>query len=98
MFVNTILNIFRKYAERLLALKLIDIVRDVIRKKRYSIRTEQAYVDWIKRYILFHNKRHPKDMGEMEISQYLKDGVEMSQEELLARCLPRDPAGQGRGK
>ncbi|MCF6157079.1 MAG: integron integrase [wastewater metagenome] len=52
-------------------MKLLDQVRDVIRKKHYSIRTEQAYVDWIRRYILFHKKRHPKDMGEKEISQYI---------------------------
>ncbi|MDR4510064.1 MAG: phage integrase N-terminal SAM-like domain-containing protein, partial [Candidatus Brocadiaceae bacterium] len=52
-------------------MKLLDQVRDVIRKKHYSIRTEQAYVDWTRRYILFHNKRHPKDMGEKEISQYI---------------------------
>ncbi len=48
-------------------MKLIDQVRDVVRKKHYSIRTEQAYVQWIRRFILFHNKRHPKDMGEMAV-------------------------------
>jgi hypothetical protein len=40
-------------------LKLLDRVRNVIRIKHYSSRTEQAYVDWIKRFILFHGKRHP---------------------------------------
>ena len=52
-------------------MKLLDQVRHVIRKKHYSIRTEQAYTDWIKRFILFHGKRHPKDMGETEISAYI---------------------------
>ena len=52
-------------------MKLLDQVSHVIRKKHYSIRTEQAYLQWIKRFILFHNKRHPKDMGEKEISQYI---------------------------
>jgi len=52
-------------------MKLLDQVRDVVRKKHYSIRTEQAYVQWIRRFILFHNKRHPKDMREIEISQYI---------------------------
>jgi site-specific recombinase XerD len=52
-------------------MKLLDQVRHIIRKKHYSIRTEQAYTDWIKRFILFHGKRHPKDMGETEISQYI---------------------------
>lgn len=52
-------------------MKLLDQVSHVIRKKHYSIRTEQAYLQWIKRFILFHNKRHPKYMGEKEISQYI---------------------------
>jgi integron integrase len=52
-------------------MRLLDQVRDVIRKKHYSIRTEQAYVQWIKRFIIFHNKRHPKDMGEKELSQFI---------------------------
>ena len=52
-------------------MKLLDQVRHVIRKKHYSILTEQAYLQPIKRFILFHNKRHPKDMGEKEISQYI---------------------------
>jgi len=51
--------------------KLLDQVRDVIRLKHYSIRTEQSYVDWIKRYILFHKKRHPKDMGRAEVEAFL---------------------------
>jgi integron integrase len=51
--------------------KLLDQVRDVIRLKHYSIRTEQSYVDWIKRYIFFHKKRHPKDMGRAEVEAFL---------------------------
>jgi len=43
--------------------KLLDQVRDTLRLKHYSIRTEQAYVGWIKRYIFFHGKRHPAEMG-----------------------------------
>ena len=39
--------------------KLLDQVRDTIRLKHYSIRTEEAYADWIKRFILFHDQRHP---------------------------------------
>jgi integron integrase len=42
-----------------------------LRVKHYSIRTEQAYVDWIRRYILFHRKRHPSEMGEREITEFL---------------------------
>jgi integron integrase len=51
--------------------KLLDQVRDVIRLKHYSIRTEEAYVTWIRRFILFHKKRHPSEMGEQEISEFL---------------------------
>jgi integron integrase len=50
---------------------LLDQVRHAIRRKHYSPRTEQAYVEWIRRFILFHHKRHPKDMGAREVSQYL---------------------------
>src|SRR5437867_4170156 len=53
--------------------KLLDQVREVARMKHYSIRTEQAYVDWIKRYIFFHNKRHPADMAEAEIRAFISD-------------------------
>jgi integron integrase len=51
--------------------RLLDIMRDKIRFKHYSIKTEQSYIGWAKRYILFHNKRHPKDMGKIEIEQFL---------------------------
>jgi site-specific recombinase XerD len=51
--------------------KLLDQVWDVMRLKHYSYRTEQSYVDWIRRYILFHNKRHPKEMGSLEIEAFL---------------------------
>jgi len=51
--------------------KLLDQVRDAIRLKHYSYRTEQTYVGWIRRYILFHNKRHPKDMGAPEVEAFL---------------------------
>jgi integrase len=51
--------------------KLLDQVRDVIRRRHFSIRTEQAYIDWIRRFILFHNKRHPREMAETEISAFL---------------------------
>jgi integron integrase len=51
--------------------KLLDQVRDAIRVKHYSLRTEKTYVDWIKRFVLFHNKRHPREMGATEIEQFL---------------------------
>ena len=51
--------------------KLLDLVRNKLRVKHYSIRTEQVYVDWIKRYILFHGKRHPKNMESRDIEAFL---------------------------
>jgi site-specific recombinase XerD len=49
----------------------LEEVRHVIRLRHYSIRTEQAYVEWIKRFILFHNKRHSLEMGEGEVRSFL---------------------------
>jgi integron integrase len=51
--------------------KLLDQVRQTIRTLHYSDKTEKAYVHWIKRYIFFHNKRHPAEMGEAEIGRFL---------------------------
>jgi integron integrase len=51
--------------------RLLDQMRDVIRLKHLSIRTEEAYLSWAKRFILFHDKRHPKDMGAPEIRAFL---------------------------
>jgi integron integrase len=51
--------------------KLLDQVRGKIRLKHYSIRTEQAYVDWIKRFILHFDKKHPKNLGADEVEQFL---------------------------
>lgn len=51
--------------------KLLDIMREKIRFKHYSIKTEQSYTGWAKRYILYRNKRHPSEMGKVEIEQFL---------------------------
>ena len=50
---------------------LLDRVRDKIRFKHYSIRTEQAYCDWIRRFIVFHGKRHPAGLGAAEVEAFL---------------------------
>ena len=47
------------------------LVREAIYRKHYSKRTEEAYIHWIKRYIFFHNKRHPLEMGRAEIEAFL---------------------------
>jgi site-specific recombinase XerD len=53
--------------------KLLDRVRQAIRTRHYSNKTEKAYVHWIKRYIFFHDKRHPLEMAEPEIAQFLSN-------------------------
>src|SRR5437667_464692 len=60
--------------------KLLEQVRDAIRARHYSLRTEEAYVRWVKRFILFHDKRHPRDMGLQEgqpvLPQQVKDPLQ----------------------
>ena len=51
--------------------KLLERVRATMRLNRYSPRTEQAYIDWIKRYIRFHGVRHPREMGADEVKAFL---------------------------
>jgi len=53
--------------------RLLDRVRIALRTKHYSLRTEEAYVGWIRRFILFHGKRHPSEMGEPEINSFLSN-------------------------
>lgn len=60
-------------------IKLMDQVRTAIRYKHYSIRTEKSYTHWVKRYILFHNKRHPREMGEIEVMQFINSLVTRGQ-------------------
>jgi integron integrase len=50
---------------------LLDRLRNEIRRRHYSVRTEAAYVQWVRRYILFHGKRHPDAMGAAEIAEFL---------------------------
>lgn len=74
-------------------LKLLDRMRASLRTRHYSIRTEDAYVHWVKRFILFHRKRHPSSMGAPEINEFLTDlavrrGVSAStQNQALAAIL-----------
>ena len=73
--------------------RLLDRVRDALRVRHYSIRTEQSYVQWIKRYILFHGKRHPDDMGAEELAEFLsylareKDVAAATQNQALSAIL-----------
>ena len=51
--------------------KLLNRLRDHLRTRHYSIRTEEVYVDWARRFIFFHGKRHPADMGAAEVEAFL---------------------------
>ena len=51
--------------------KLLDQVREIIRRKHYSPKIEQAYLNWFKQYILFHDKKHPQDMAATEVEAFL---------------------------
>ena len=62
--------------------KLLEQVRDVIRLKYYSYKTEKSYVSWIKRYIIFHDKRHSRDMNGKEIEEFLTWAVTKIQEKI----------------
>lgn len=73
--------------------RLMDQVRGALRVHHYSLRTEQSYLHWIKRFILFHGKRHPREMGEEEISAFLtylavkKDVAASTQNQALSAIL-----------
>ncbi len=73
--------------------RLLDRVRLAVRARHYSLRTEEAYVAWVKRFVLFHGKRHPRTMGEREVNAFLSDlairhGVSAStQNQALAAIL-----------
>ena len=54
-----------------MAKKLLDQLADALRTKHYSYRTEETYVDWVRRFILFHDKKHPDTMGAAEIQAFL---------------------------
>lgn len=73
--------------------RLMDQVRDVLRVHHYSLRTEESYLQWIRRFILFHGKRHPREMGEEEIAAFLtylavtKDVAASTQNQALSALL-----------
>ena len=64
---NSTLNITKSTEQP----KLLELVRGKIRLKHYSIRTEQAYLDWIKRYILHFHKQHPSESGATQVEAFL---------------------------
>jgi len=73
LYENTVLNSVMKPAAPpvLRATRLLDQVRERIRYKHYSLRTEQAYVQWVRVFVKWHGLRHPRDMGQLEIESFL---------------------------
>lgn len=73
--------------------RLLDQVRDALRRRHYSYRTEQSYIQWIKRFIFFSDKRHPKDLGAPEVTAFLshlardRDVAAATQNQALAALL-----------
>jgi integrase len=84
------------------SLRLLDRVRATVRARHYSRRTEKSYVAWIRRFILYHGKRHPLGMGAAEVTQYLSSlaternvAASTQNQALSARLfLYRDVVGQ----
>jgi hypothetical protein len=76
--------------------KLLDRVRWHLRVKRYSIRTEKTYLDWIRRFILFHGKRHPDTLGEAEIAAFLNHLAINRHVAAATQSSPRGAVGDGR--
>ena len=78
--------------------KFLDEVRRALRLRHYSIRTEQTYLDWIKQFVLFNAKRHPNEMGEVEVSAFLthlaadRHVAASTQNQALSALL--DPCGE----
>ncbi len=64
------------------ALGLLEVMRDTIRLKHYSLRTEESYLHWARRFIHFHGRRHPRLMGAREITAFLNERDEQG----WARC------------
>jgi hypothetical protein len=76
--------------------RLLDQVRQVLRVRHYAIKTEECYVEWIRRFILFHGKRHPRDMGAAELEQFLTDLAVRGH--VSASTQNREPLSSGSGQ
>ena len=72
--------------------KLLDQVRIVLRANHYSPKTEESYVGWIKKFILFHNKRHPSTMDGKDIQQYVNYLAERASMEAIQQVSERRSA------
>jgi site-specific recombinase XerD len=71
MMFNSTLSVYEIYEKIMRKTRLLDRVRHAIRVRQYSLSTEKVYVAWIRRYILFHGKRHPAELGKLEVEAFL---------------------------
>ena len=89
--------------------RLLDQVRERVRRLGLAVRTERAYVDWVRRFILFHAKQHPAGMGAPEVEAFLShaatgqkasgpNGTDLSAEYSHSPCVPRGHKGEGWGE
>jgi hypothetical protein len=69
--INHILPVYEIHKKVMPKTRLLDSVRNAIRVRQYSLSTERAYIAWIRRFILFHGKRHPTEMEKLEIEAFL---------------------------
>ena len=76
--------------------KLLDRVREQLRLKHYSYRTEETYLDWVRRYILFHQKRHPEEMGAPEIQAFITHLATQRNVAASTHTVPAVGAGETR--
>ncbi len=67
--------------------KLLDQYREALRNRHYSHRTEETYVSWVRQFILYHNKRHPREMGATEINSF----HQLSRQRKRRCCLHTEP-------
>ena len=68
--------------------KLLDQMKTAIRIKHYSLKTEKSYVHWVRRYIYFHNKKHPAEMGAIDVQKFLSYLAIECFEQAIARFYP----------
>ncbi len=76
--------------------KLLDQVREAMRLKHYAYRAEERCIQWLRRYILFHNERHPKEMGKAEIEAFLAHLLWMARNVRSSGCLKGQPSPSSR--
>jgi hypothetical protein len=74
--------------------KLLDQYSEFLRNRHYSLRTEKTYIGWVRQYILYHNKRHPREMGVAEINEFITHLVNQKTVSASTHTAPAVGAGE----